>query len=164
MWRFSSDASNLVSGDTNGMEDIFVHEVDFSLPPLLRATLPCHEQGFASNVVTLLPSQPAELAYQMTGNLWLEIPSQKVKANIVGVPQSENVWDVEWLRRLGWFNGTAFPYWKGNSVITAHVMGADGLPGPFAKLQGFALWRSGYCPFVGSAIHIRSTQQKAGSS
>jgi LPXTG-site transpeptidase (sortase) family protein len=92
--------------------------------------------GFAPNVVTRLPEQPAELAYTKMSDLWLEIPSQKVKANIVGVPQSPNAWDVKWLGNdVGWLNGTAFPSWEGNSVITAHVMGADGLPGPFAKLQ-----------------------------
>ncbi len=92
--------------------------------------------GFAPNVVTRLPAQPAELAYTKMSDLWLEIPSQKVKANIVGVPQSENIWDVKWLGNdAGWLNGTAFPSWEGNSVLTAHVMGADGLPGPFAKLQ-----------------------------
>jgi LPXTG-site transpeptidase (sortase) family protein len=92
--------------------------------------------GFAPGRVTRLTSQPTELTYTKMSDLWLEIPSQKIKANIVGVPQSENVWDVKWLGNdVGWLNGTAFPTWEGNSVITAHVMGADGLPGPFAKLQ-----------------------------
>jgi LPXTG-site transpeptidase (sortase) family protein len=99
-----------------------------------NSTLP--RTGFAPNMVTFLPSQPAELAYTKMSDLWLEIPSQKVKANIVGVPQSDNAWDVKWLGQdAGWLNGTAFPSWEGNSVITAHVMGADGLPGPFAKLK-----------------------------
>jgi LPXTG-site transpeptidase (sortase) family protein len=92
--------------------------------------------GFAPNIITRLPEQPVELAYTKMSDLWLEIPSQKIKANIVGVPQSENVWDVKWLGNdAGWLNGTAFPSWEGNSVLTGHVMGADGLPGPFAKLQ-----------------------------
>jgi LPXTG-site transpeptidase (sortase) family protein len=92
--------------------------------------------GFAPNMVTRLPEQPATLAYTKMSDLWLEIPSQGVKANIVGVPQSENIWDVKWLGNdAGWLNGTAFPSWEGNSVVTGHVMGADGLPGPFAKLQ-----------------------------
>jgi len=92
--------------------------------------------GFAPNIVTSLPEQPAELTYTKMSDLWLEIPSQGVKANIVGVPQSENAWDVKWLGNdAGWLNGTAFPSWVGNSMLTAHVMGADGLPGPFANLQ-----------------------------
>jgi LPXTG-site transpeptidase (sortase) family protein len=70
------------------------------------------------------------------GDLWLEIPSQKVRANIVGVPQVKNNWNVSWLgNEAGWLNGTAFPTWIGNSVITAHVTDANGLPGPFANLR-----------------------------
>ena len=68
--------------------------------------------------------------------LWLEIPSQKVKANIVGVPEASNDWDVTWLgKSAGWLNGTAYPTWEGNSVITAHVTDANGLSGPFANIK-----------------------------
>jgi LPXTG-site transpeptidase (sortase) family protein len=94
------------------------------------------DTGFAPHKVTSLPAQPAEAAYAAMGDLWLEIPSQKVKANIVGVPQVKNNWDVTWLgNEAGWLNGTAFPTWIGNSVITAHVTDANGLPGPFANLR-----------------------------
>jgi LPXTG-site transpeptidase (sortase) family protein len=128
---FTSHASNLVSGDTNWGGDVFVHELG---SVGADSTLP--RTGFAPNVVTLLPSQPAELAYTEMSDLWLEIPSQKIKANIVGVPKSENGWDVKWLGQdAGWLNGTAFPTWEGNSVITAHVTDDNGLPGPFANLK-----------------------------
>ena len=91
--------------------------------------------GFAPNVVTQLPAQPAASAYSDLGGLWLEIPSQGVKANIVGVPESENAGNIQWLgNNVGWVNGTAFPTWQGNSVLTAHVVNADGLSGPFEKL------------------------------
>jgi LPXTG-site transpeptidase (sortase) family protein len=84
----------------------------------------------------VLPAQPAKLAYSELGSLWLEIPSQKIKVNIVGVPKSENAWDVKWLGAdAGWLNGTAFPTWEGNSVLTAHVTDSNGLPGPFANLK-----------------------------
>jgi LPXTG-site transpeptidase (sortase) family protein len=71
------------------------------------------------------------------GDIWLEIPSQNIKSNIVGIPQSEdNTWDVTWLGNdTGWLHGTAFPTWNGNSVLTAHVTDANGLPGPFANLK-----------------------------
>jgi LPXTG-site transpeptidase (sortase) family protein len=92
--------------------------------------------GFAPNRVTVLPSQPADLAYSQLGYIWLEIPSLNVKANIVGVPQSDNGWDMTWLGKdIGWLNGTAFPTWQGNSVLTAHVYDANGLPGPFVNLK-----------------------------
>jgi LPXTG-site transpeptidase (sortase) family protein len=45
-------------------------------------------------------------------------------------------WDVAWLQdQAGWLNGTAYPTWKGNSVITAHVVNADGKSGLFARLK-----------------------------
>ncbi len=92
--------------------------------------------GFAPNVTTILPPQPAELAYTQLSDLWIEIPSQNVKSNIVGVPQSDDVWDVKWLGKdTGWLNGTAFPSWEGNSVLTAHLTDSNGLPGPFANLK-----------------------------
>lgn len=105
-----------------------------AIPPQSVSSLP--KTGFAPNKITSLPAQPAELVYVEMSDLWLEIPSLKVQANIVGVPQSENTWDVKWLGQdAGWLNGTAFPTWEGNSVITAHVTNADGLPGPFANLK-----------------------------
>ena len=93
--------------------------------------------GFAPGKVTVLPAQPADLAYAKLGDLWLEIPSLNVKSTIVGVPQNaDKSWDVSWLGNdTGWLNGTAFPTWNGNSVLTAHVTNASGLEGPFAALK-----------------------------
>ncbi len=92
--------------------------------------------GFAPNRVTSLPAQPASLAYTKMSGLWLEIPSQKVQVKVVGVPEVKNNWDVSWLGSdAGWLNGTAYPTWSGNSVITAHVTDAKGQPGPFANLK-----------------------------
>ena len=43
---------------------------------------------------------------------------------------------MNWLGNdTGWLNGTAFPTWNGNSVLTAHVTNADGVAGPFAALK-----------------------------
>jgi len=93
--------------------------------------------GFAPGKVTILPAQPAALEYAELGDLWLEIPSLNVKSTIVGVPQNaDKTWSVDWLGNdTGWLNGTAFPTWTGNSVLTAHVTNADGLDGPFAALK-----------------------------
>jgi LPXTG-site transpeptidase (sortase) family protein len=94
--------------------------------------------GFAPAVTTILPKQPAESAYLAT-DLWLEIPKLKVKMPIVGVPFKDGKWDVTWLdKNAGWLNGTAFPSWDGNSVLTGHVGLANGNPGPFANLGGLA--------------------------
>jgi LPXTG-site transpeptidase (sortase) family protein len=55
---------------------------------------------------------------------------------ISGVPLLNNRWDVTWLgQNAGYLEGTAFPTWQGNTVLTAHVVTSDGLPGPFAQLE-----------------------------
>jgi LPXTG-site transpeptidase (sortase) family protein len=95
--------------------------------------------GFAPGEVTLLPQQPAALAYGDLGDLWLEIPRLGVQTAIVGVPTSGGNWDVSWLgSQAGWLEGSAFPTLAGNSTLTAHVYDANGLPGPFLRLN--QLW------------------------
>jgi LPXTG-site transpeptidase (sortase) family protein len=95
--------------------------------------------GFAPQHVTILSAQPAEMAYADLGDLWLEIPRLGVQMPIVGIPQVDGEWDVSWLgNQAGWLNGTAFPTWAGNSVLTGHVVDANGNPGPFVRLNG--LW------------------------
>jgi LPXTG-site transpeptidase (sortase) family protein len=92
--------------------------------------------GFAPGVVTVLPEQPAEKAYTDLGNLWIEIPALQLKTSITGVPLKDGGWDVTWLhRQVGWLEGTAYPTWEGNTVLTAHSYTADGNVGPFALLQ-----------------------------
>jgi LPXTG-site transpeptidase (sortase) family protein len=99
----------------------------------LPATLP--DTGFASGRQTILSDQPARLNYSALGDLWLEIPALNVKASIVGVPIDQNSWQLDWLGgQIGYLAGTAFPTWNGNSVLTAHVYDANGLPGPFVNL------------------------------
>jgi LPXTG-site transpeptidase (sortase) family protein len=71
-----------------------------------------------------------------TTSLTLDIPVIKVKTDIVGVEHKNGSWDVSWLQnQVGWLNGTAYPTWKGNSVLTAHVVGADGKPSVFSGLK-----------------------------
>jgi LPXTG-site transpeptidase (sortase) family protein len=67
----------------------------------------------------------------------LEIPRLGVQMPIVGVPRSaDGTWDVSWLGNdAGWLNGTAFPTWAGNSVLTGHVYDANGNAGPFVHLN-----------------------------
>jgi LPXTG-site transpeptidase (sortase) family protein len=101
---------------------------DVDLPDNLPAT------GFVPNKITIVPEQPKEKAYTTT-NVWLEIPSLGVSMPIEGVPLVKGDWDVSWLvQQAGWLQGTAFPSWQGNSVLTSHVTLADGTDGPFAQL------------------------------
>jgi LPXTG-site transpeptidase (sortase) family protein len=75
-----------------------------------------------------------DLKYVATDVL-LEIPSLGVKLPVVGIPKKNGTWDVTWLgAQAGWLEGSAFPSWSGNSVLTSHVYLSNGLPGPFVNL------------------------------
>jgi len=91
--------------------------------------------GFAKDVKTFLEPQPSNLKYSAT-DLFLEIPSLRVKIPITGVPKKNETWNISWLAdQAGWLEGSAFPSWSGNSVLTSHVYLASGLPGPFVNLN-----------------------------
>ncbi len=99
-------------------------------PSILPAT------GFAPGMVTLLPAQPMAKAFSDTG-MQLEIPALDSTQSVVGVPGPD--WDVSWLgNQIGYLQGTAFPTWNGNSVLTGHVTDTNGNPGPFANLGSLA--------------------------
>jgi LPXTG-site transpeptidase (sortase) family protein len=66
----------------------------------------------------------------------LIIPSLDVNMPIYGIEQSKGFWDVSWLwNEAGWLEGTAYPTTNGNSVLTGHVVTADGKNGPFVHLK-----------------------------
>ncbi len=104
---------------------------------LANVTLP--RTGFARGVSTLLPSQPTDQAYQSQADLRLEVPRLHVDIPIVGIPLANDTWNVTWLvNQAGWLQGSAFPTWSGNSVLTGHVYQSNGLPGPFVDLGKLA--------------------------
>ncbi len=121
---------------TNNVDDFFVvivEEPEANEEPIAEE-LP--DAGFAPNRVTFLPPQPESLRYFSYSDMWLEIPKLNVSIPIVGVPLTENGWDVSWLGgNAGYLNGTAFPTWAGNTGITAHTILPNGLDGPFAHLD-----------------------------
>jgi LPXTG-site transpeptidase (sortase) family protein len=89
--------------------------------------------GFAPNVVSDLSGIP-KTEYS-DPSITLDIPSLSVNIPIVGVPKEDGEWNVSWLgNQAGWLEGSAFPSWSGNSVLTGHVYLANDKPGPFAKL------------------------------
>ena len=99
------------------------------------------------------------------GDLWLEIPKLSEKMNIVGVPQAaDGRWDVSWLGDdAGWLNGSTYPTWDGNSVLTGHVYDAFGKPGPFVALNTL-WWGDQVIIHAGSAEYVyavRSVEQVA---
>ena len=125
-------------GNANGDHEIYLAEIlntDDSAddptddPDELPAT------GFAQGRRASLPVQPAGKAYAGMG-MTLEIPALEMAMPIVGVPQSANSWDVTWLGdNAGYLEGSAFPTWAGNTVLTGHVWDAFNQPGPFAQLK-----------------------------
>ena len=104
------------------------------LDETLAKTLPA--SGFPMERIANPPPQPADKTYASYSDLRLEIPKLTVSTSIVGVPLSQDGWDVTWLGDdAGWLNGTAFPTWTGNSVITGHVWDAYNQPGIFHDLK-----------------------------
>lgn len=98
------------------------------------STLP--STGFAPGQKTLLPQQPKYKQYDQSQRILLEIPRLGLTREIVGVPITSEGWDLTWLNKnIGWLEGTAFPTWAGNSVLTAHVYDSNGQPGPFAGIH-----------------------------
>jgi LPXTG-site transpeptidase (sortase) family protein len=93
------------------------------------------DTGFAPGRVTSLPPQTSNKRYAYLGGLLLEIPKLNQNLPVVGVPITNNGWDLTWLwDQAGYLTGTAYPGSAGNSVITAHVYLSNGLPGPFVNL------------------------------
>ena len=120
----------------NGSCDIGAYEYDWEADKSKDKAKTLPITGFAPNQISILPVQPVVKAYSTYGDLTLEIPTIGVKTSIVGVPETTDGWDVTWLEdNAGWLNGTAFPTWNGNSLITGHVWGANNNPGIFFDLK-----------------------------
>jgi LPXTG-site transpeptidase (sortase) family protein len=91
--------------------------------------------GFAQGQVTDLLARSEGAVYAQTA-MTLEIPALGVSAPIEGVPLGAAGWDVRWLGdSAGYLEGSAFPTWDGNTVITGHVWAADDSPGIFVDLK-----------------------------
>lgn len=104
--------------------------------------------GFAPNTRTSL--NPTSRPQYDATDIRIQIPAISVNNPIVGVEIRDGGWDVSWLQnQVGWLNGTAFPTWKGNSVLLAHVVNADGRTGPFAKLRSLAVGENIYINYSG---------------
>jgi LPXTG-site transpeptidase (sortase) family protein len=93
--------------------------------------------GFTPNQVTLLPIQPAGKAYKPLDEIRIEIPTLGIDFPIVGVSLSKNKWDLTWLNgKVGYLEGSAYPTFSGNTVLTAHVIDANNNLGPFSDIKG----------------------------
>ena len=130
-----ADLNNDGDLDDEGEQVVATAQSEWVSDPVLTPTqLP--STGFAPDKETILPVQLDEFAYTNMGDFWLDIPVLNVKIPIVGVPRAADSWNVDWLgAQAGWLEGTAYPTWNGNSVITGHVYLADGTPGSFSELK-----------------------------
>ena len=96
--------------------------------------------GFDPNKVTLLPIQPADKSYKALDNIRIEIPTLGINYSIVGVSLNKNNWDLTWLKdSVGYLEGSAYPTFNGNTVLTAHVKDANKNAGPFSDIKGMQL-------------------------
>lgn len=95
------------------------------------AALP--ETGFAQGRVTRLEKTEGEY---LSTDMQLAIPSLGIEAEIVGVPAIDGAWDVSWLGgKVGLLEGSGFPTWPGNAILTGHVWDSYNQPGVFAGLN-----------------------------
>ena len=93
------------------------------------------QTGFAPGIVTVLPDQPLDLAYDPTA-IPLSIPEINLNASVTTVPFRNGAWDVTWLgNEVGYLEGSAYPTWNGNTVLTAHNTTAYNQPGIFTDLN-----------------------------
>ncbi|MCB2209607.1 THxN family PEP-CTERM protein [bacterium] len=116
--------------------------------------------GFAPNQITSLPPQSLDKSYTAYSDFWLEIPSLGVSVDILGVPKSNYGWDVTWLDdAAGWLEGTAYPTWPGNSVVTAHVWDAFDKAGPFVDLNKLQ-WGDEVIVHLNGASHVFEVRSK----
>jgi len=93
--------------------------------------------GFKPGITTDLSHVP--YAVYSDTDITIEIPALSLNIPIVGIPKTDGNWNVAWLgNQAGWLEGSAFPSWNGNSVLTGHVYLSNGKPGPFAKLHELA--------------------------
>ncbi len=91
--------------------------------------------GFTPGRVTVLPEQSAAKLY-LDSTLTLNIPGLNQTLEIVGIPKQDGTWDVSYLgQKAGYLEGSAYPTWDGNSIVTAHVWDAYNNPGPFFGLK-----------------------------
>jgi LPXTG-site transpeptidase (sortase) family protein len=113
--------------------------------------------GFAPGRVTVLPAQ-ADAGQKANSGMTIEIPTLGLNTAVVGVPESGDSWDITWLGNdVGYLEGTAFPTWSGNSVLTGHVYGANGLPGPFVNLKSLK-WGDQLIILFGAQRYIYEVQ------
>jgi LPXTG-site transpeptidase (sortase) family protein len=92
--------------------------------------------GFTPGEITTLPIQTENLLYDTKQNLRLEIPSLSINQSIVGIPYKDNGWNITWLESsIGYLEGSAYPTWAGNTILTGHATDPNGNATSFAYIK-----------------------------
>jgi LPXTG-site transpeptidase (sortase) family protein len=127
-------ATNAASVVANEFDPVFTNNTSAVSVVIGSPDLPA--TGFAPGQITSVPRQPSDVAYSNLGSFWLEIEKMDKQMPIIGVPFDAVGWDVTWLGdQAGYLEGSAYPTWPGNTLLSAHSFLADGTPGPFSELD-----------------------------
>lgn len=103
--------------------------------------------GFPTRVNVPLSVRPEGLNYRNL-NMRLQIPALELDTDLIGVPELDNSWAVEWIGdKAGLLSGTSYPG-EGYSVIAAHNHLNNTETGPFLALGSL---ESGDKVFVNAA-------------
>ncbi len=105
------------------------------------------ETGFTPNQTANISPQPEEKDYQKSG-MSLVIPKLSLQVEILTVPFADGAWDVTWLgAQAGYLEGSAYPTWAGNTILTAHASTPINTKGIFSEIHTLS---------YGDNIHIRA--------
>ena len=116
---------------------------------------------YSADQVTLLPIQPESKAYKPLDELRIEIPTLGIDFPIVGVSLTNNKWDLTWLNgKVGYLEGSAYPTFSGNTVLTAHVIDANNNLGPFSDIKGMQLGQKIYIHAYGQ-VYVYQVQENS---
>jgi LPXTG-site transpeptidase (sortase) family protein len=115
--------------------------------------------GFAPDQVTLLPVQPADKVYKPLDEIRIDIPTLGINFPIVGVSFIKNNWDLTWLNgKVGYLEGSAYPTFIGNTVLTAHVTEPNNNLGPFSDIKGMQAGQKIYLHAFGQ-VYVYQVQE-----
>ena len=128
----SRDESGKLTAEVSGDD---IHRLNFENEyhiEFCKITLP--ETGFPTVRTQVLPQQPSDINYRPL-NWRIEIPSQSVSTDIVGIPSMDGYYPVAWLGySAGLLEGSSLPG-EGRSMIAGHNHLNDTEAGPFVLLK-----------------------------
>ncbi|MBL6980715.1 MAG: sortase [Anaerolineales bacterium] len=103
---------------------------------ILGHTPPMPDTGFPPGRAKNIYSKANQKPHHLADEFRMMISSLNIDLPLVGIPRTENGWNLTWLaEEIGFLDGTAYPTWPGNTVLTGHAYLSNGKPGPFVNLD-----------------------------